>query len=325
MIVLTGTTPVEVPEPTTPTRPTRAETRLRLLFTGADGSTWDLSSTRNPVYARQGISGFLPGDVEHFWSESPTLPGASHRGYRVPVQDFTLPVWVQGTPGLGFRDVDRMLWQALSPESECTLTVTSPDAEARTLSLWFVGVGDMDLESDPLMWGRAEYPLGFTAADPFWRGTTVTTTFQPNPDPPTLFEPRGAVENLIPDNTTGVGTIRNDGDVPGFAEYAVGPCEAFVVGLPGGGRVVAGGPVNEGEVIWIDTHPNRGTVGFARGENDEAAWLRLTERNFAAIPPGGAVELVTTVTGAGDPVQFEADAEPGNLLVSLTPRYRRPW
>ena len=315
MIVVTSTTitPPPLPDPgdAAPYRPVG----LQVWLSGVDGSTWDL--TRGPVRVQPGISGLGPGNVEHKWATSPLLPGGTRRGYTVPVRPLVLPVLLQaGGFDLEFRDLDAALWRALSPEGDCTLTVVTPDAEVRTLTLAFVGVGEEELSRDPFVMGYAAYPLSFDVGD-YWRGATVTRTFEDVADPPGFFVAPGGggVFALASDLSTDTATAANEGDVSAWPLYAVtGPVAGFAVGV--GDSTIDYGAVPANVTVWIDTHPLEQTVGYARGENDESAWSRVTRRRFASIPPGAEVPIVVTLDGAG--VGAKA-------LVELTPRYRRAW
>lgn len=315
MIVITSivVTPPPVPDPTVdgPIRPVG----LQILLTGTDGSTWDLSN--GPVRLQPGVSGLGPGDVEHQWATAPRVPGGSRRGYTVPVRSMVLPVFFHAGFDLSFRNLDAMLWQALTPDGDCTLTVVTPDAEVRTLTLAFVGDGDEELDRDPLVMGHAAYPLSFEVGDPYWTGTSVTRVFEDVPEPPPFFVPPGGpgVFNLASDRLTDTATAQNDGDVPAWPVYAVtGPVAGFSVGV--GDSTLDYGAVPAGTTVWIDTHPLEQTVGYSRGDNNETAWQGLTRRRFAPIPPGAEVPIVVTLTGAG------AGA---TVAVELTPQYRRPW
>lgn len=305
----------EQPEPESPATWRPPEPGLSLLLTGADGSTWDLLN--GPVQLQPGVVGLKPSNVEHRWDTSPMLPGAVHAGYGVGVQSVTLPVFVGASSGLGWRDLDRQLWRALDPEGECVLTVVTPDAQARRLPIRFAGVGD-DAETafDPIVQRYDTYQLQFVAADPYWQGDPVTQPYKPA-TPVTAYAPPGSafVKTLMPGNTTANATLRNDGDVSAWPVVAVsGAVTAFAVTVDGAD--VSYGPVAAGQTVWIDYHPARQTVGLARGDNSEAAWLGVTAREFRPVPPGAEVPLGISFTAAG---------VGASLTVELTPRYRRPW
>jgi len=281
---------------------------------GSDGVLWNLSA--GPVKLGTGVSGLVPADVEHYWSESPLMPGAVHRGYRPPAQMVRLPVRLRAD-GLALRDLDGELWRSLDPGGECVLRVTSPDAVTRTLPMRFVGVGDVEFNRDPIVMGQLDYTLTFTAPDPLWRGETETATVTP-PDAggfPTAFAHRGGVINLVTGLSSGSSVIRNNGDAPSWPVYAVsGPVDAFKVGV--GDSTLNYGAVEEGATVWVDTHPLRQTIGFARDANDEGAWSQVTRRAFDAVPAGVEVPVTLEMTFPG----------PGaSATVEVTPRSRRPW
>ncbi len=319
MIIL-GRRVVDPSNPTTPVTPPGVVARktrrrgLGLVLTGADGSTWDLIN--GPVRLQPGVQGLVPGGVVHRWVESPIVSGAVHRGHRVPPQAVVLPVIIAAGSALGMRDLDAAFWRAVSPEAECYITVTSPDAVARTMGVWFEGA-DVPLDRDPLVMGNQAYPLAFTAGHPFWRGERVSQVFAPLEDPPPFFaEPgSGAVFNFISARTTKDSRVRNEGDVPVLPIYSMtGPVSSASVTV--GDNAVSYGPIEAGQTVWIDTSPTMQTVGYARGGNDEAAWLGLTSRDFAPIPAGETVPIDVELIGAGPGAQ---------LAVELAPDYRRPY
>lgn len=288
---------------------------VAMYLTGVDGSVWDLMN--GPMSLQRGVTGLVPPDFEHRWSISPLLPGAFHQGYRIPEQPVSIPISITAESALALRDLDAALWRALSPDNLCLLTLASPDAEIRTLLIRFVGAGGASFEDDPLMMRNVKYTLSFIAEDPFWQGPTIQRSFAPMTAPAQFFAPSGSagVLNLLPGNSTANSTVRNEGDVRVFPIYAIsGSVASFSVGV--GASTINYGAVANGTTVWIDTHPSRQTVGFARGDNSETAWLGVTARKFEPIPPGAEVPITVSLTTPG------ANAL---LTVELTPRFRRPW
>lgn len=311
MLLLASTTtePVEVPEPTIPVRARKQP--LRVLLTGTDGSTWDL--TNGPVRLQPGVRG-LTATVERFLSESANADGAISRGHRTPARQLTMNVRVRAADGLAWRELDRMLWRALSPHGVCTLTVTAPDAEARTLSLLSSPEED-EFDRDPFVLPHKSYPLTFDVVEPFWRGATIVQTFRPRPDAPRVFDPAGGVMNLLPNSALTRTAITNPGDEAAFwVASALGSMASFRVGV--GDSTVDYGPLGAGRTVWIDSHPTVETIGFSRGGNDEAAWLGVDDYDFAPIPSGAEVPIV---------VELGAPDENALVAVELETAYRRPW
>lgn len=316
MIIIQQTVVTPVPEPTLPAYTRRAG--LTVLLTGADRSTWDL--TNGPVRLQPGVTGLLPPDIEHRWSESPLLDGVTHRGYRVPALEVALPLfWAASGDPLAARDLHASLMRALAPHRVCTLLVVTPDGVARSLPVVFAGLGNPETGRDFLVMGHLALVARFTAPDPHWAGASVASTFEPvtpldffNPGPDTSADP--VLFNLMPDNATGSASIGNDGDVPVWPTYAVtGPVVGFRVGV--GAGTVDGGAVAAGATVWVNTHPSRQTVGFSRDGNNETAWAALTARTFAPIPAGERVPITVDLTNPGTGAR---------VLVELTPRFRHP-
>lgn len=327
MIVTRSSVQQPTPTPTTPGVATLVpsgghvessfveEVGATVYLTGSDGSVWNLTS--GPVRLLPGVVGLLPQNVGLRWSSAPSLPGAVRVGYGVGTQPVRLPVLVGAEDALGWRDLDASLWRALGYDAECQLTVIAPDAETRVLPVWFVGPGDgAEYPNDPLADTYATYRLEFEAEDPYWQGATDVQTFKPA-TAVQYYAPAGSayVKALMPNNSTASATLRNDGDVPAWPVYSVtGSVTNFTIGV--GGQNISYGAVTAGATVWIDTHPTRQTVGYSRGDNDEAAWLGVTARSFASVPPGGEVPFTVTLTAPG---------ATASVSVELAPRYRRPW
>lgn len=303
-------TPVEPPTPEPP-----VAAGFTVYLTGADGSVWDL--TNGPVRLTPGVVGLLPSNVAHRWKTSPTMDGAVRVGYSLGTQKVQLPVVVAADTSLDWRDLDVSLWRALDPDAECRLTVVSPDAETRVLPAWFTGVGDnVALPLDPMMAMLSTYALEFEAEDPYWQGAVSSQTFRPTTPLPYYAPPGSAfVKTLMPNDSTANSTLRNEGEVPAWVTVAVsGSTPGFTVTVDDG--AVSYGEVADDQTVWIDYHPARQTVGFARGTNSEEAWAGVTSRQFRPVPPGAEVPIGVALTtpGANASVTFE-----------LTPRYRRAW
>lgn len=283
---------------------------LGVMLTGTDGSTWDLYN--GPVRALAGSSGFGAPTPEHWWRVAPALDGSTWAGYRVPQRDINLPVYIHESTSLGWRDTDAAFFKALNPSSECTLIVATPDGAVRSLPVRFAGGADVDFDVDPLIMRYAAYALTFSAADPYWQGSLVHTSFSVAGSVTTLFP--GPPFNINSAYTTGTGTIANPGDVVSWPKWTVnGPYTGFTVGV-GATTVVYSGTKAAGQSVTIDTDPRRRTVLNETGADE---WVNLTTANFEPIPPGGVVTLSLSVTGA--------TTSATSIDMNFIPRYRRAW
>lgn len=318
MIISYATTAQPAPvadavDPVEPLAPTY--TGLTVYLTGSDGSVWDL--TNGPVRLIPPVIGFLPQNVGHRWKRSPLLPGATRSDYSLDTQTLTLPVFIAADASLDWLDLDDAFWDALSPDRECRVTVVSPNSETRVMPAWFTGPGDnAELAMDPVAAAWATYRLEFEAEDPFWQGTVSTQTFRPTTPAP-YYAPAGSayVKTLMPSDSTANSTLRNTGEQPAWVTLtASGSMSSLSVTIDG--HTVSYGAIADGQKLWIDYFPARQTVGYSRGDNNETAWLGVTARDFAPVPPGAEVPIGLALTSPG---------VNASVSVELTPRYRRPY
>lgn len=296
--------PVIIPGPTDPDggtpRPPRPRIKPRtILFTGADGSTWDL--TNGPVTLGRGVRGLVPGDVENIWQGGTSTPGATYRGFQHPgPEDVVLPVHITAPPGAAWRDLDDRFKEALFPGVQCRVTVVAQDGTARWRPIYLVGPGVEELDVDPEMLGHLTLRPRFEAPDPFWRGAYEPVELTPTPDFPTLWQHVGGVMNLAPRSARGSAVLRNDGDVPAFPRItASGPMGGFTAGVDA--AIFEYGEIPAGATVHVDMHPTMHSVGFTEGTNSEQAWAGVKRRAFTGILPrsSAAVTLQAIRLGVG--------------------------
>ncbi len=307
MIIVAGAPVVETPPdvaappgvyPQPFTRP-----GLALFLTGVDGSVWALDSEQ--VRALSGFVGLGDSRPEH------RFVGTVWHGLEYRLQQVRIPVLLE----------ERSSWEAMAaldagwsaataPEGQCTLTAVLPDGRWRQRLLRREETSDAEgMETDPMVMGHIRYTTAFVA-DPSWTGPAVRQPFYAS-DPPAFYPI--APLRVGAKSTTADSAITNAGHVPSWPLYEVtGPMNALTVGV--GASLIQYGAVAAGASVFIDTHPDRQTVGTTRGDNSEAAWLGLTGRDFSAVPPGREVPIV---------VDMVSPLPGASVTVELTPNYRR--
>ena len=301
----TPTTPPVVPPSVTPTI-VPPKNRFIYTWTGTDGSVWDL--TTGPVQIASGASGFGIPNPTHWWDEAPTVDGAAWQGMRTPGREVFLPIHAKG--GDDQIALERAFFASISPRSEGTLRLTAPDGTWREINLRYVegAIGEYDI--DPVILGYAPYPLRFMAADPYWHGDDIVTTFVAGT--PAAFFP-GPPFTIANPNTLNSARVTNPGDQDAYPVWTVtGPCDSFSIGV-GTATVDATVTLAAGETIQIDMSPRALTVLDGTGAD---RWSVLTDAQFSSIPANATVALTTSVTNAG---------AGSSVSLAFTPRYSRAW
>ena len=207
---------------------------------------------------------------------------------------------------------DRSFFAGLNPRAEGRLRVTTPTAEWRELVCRYVEGAEGEFDTDPLLVGRAVYPIRMIAADPFWRGTPIVRTYRTQSDTaarPTF--PGPPFYRRRADSLDGEGEITNPGDTDAYAVWKItAPFTAFSVGI--GDQYVAMTLAKSTGHVTIDT-----TGGITTMVDESGANVRTFADDFKSppIPPGDTtLRLQVTGPGAGSEVE-----------VSFQPRYYRAW
>lgn len=325
MIVVVAQDVVEPPPPPPP--PNNPRLGIGLVLIGVDGSTWDLENgpvtippdvvptvTATEIAALPGIVGLGDAEVEHKWAGGTVMDGSRWGSMRHLPRQVTLPLELASATSLGWRDLDAAWSDAIDPFGECTLVVTTPDGKWRTLHMRRDSTPDSEgYDIDPLLDRWAPYTAKFVAADPFWRGATVTRSFIAEEQPEFFSAPgSGSVVNIGSSLTVDNAIVHNRGHVPTWPVYTVtGPVTGFTAGV--GTNLIEYGAVPDGEQIIVDTQPTRQSVLTGNGVD---AWSGVIERDFAPIPVGADVLVTAALVGPGIASQ---------ISVSFIPGYRRAW
>lgn len=289
---------------------------LSMLWTGPDGSVWDLTSGRNGVQlSNGGVRGLAMPAAQQWTTKSPAVHGQRHRGHVLDEREVFWPLHVFQKAGeQAWLDHDRTFWRALSFDDAGTWTVVQPSGVSRSLACRLVDDGQHQFDLMPTRQGWVTYGVTLVADDPFWKGETVKREFTAAEDDPPDFYGDGSGATpfyLTSGNTLANARINNLGDVDAYPVHTLfGPFESATVGV---GDSVVDVPIElaEGEWLTIDTAPWDQRAIDQDGENRTGELGGTTE--FAAVPAGRNVPLAITIAGTG------------RVRVELTPRFYRAW
>jgi len=290
-----------------------------LMWTGWDGSVWDLNDASSGVQVvNTGLVGLHLPPFEPQVSERRT--GRRRRGVRVRERTVEIPVLVwHDSSSEGFVELDRAFWRSFHPLKAGTLTVASPGGVRRHIDLVLESDGGHAYDLDPIEAGWSLYQLVLTAEQPYFYGEPITRSFGEKeqglffggdaPDDP------GAEEVAPPlyissDWGTENASMTNPGDVdawPVFSVTATGSNVDVTFGV-GGGEVSAS-DIPEGSTLVVNTDPN---VASAQVDGVDVPG-HLAPYDPRPIPAGGETDLDITVSGVGV------------VSVTITPRYLRAW
>lgn len=300
--------------PAPPVSPWRG---VGLLWTGWDGSEWELTRPATGLFLRPGVRGLGLPEFERHSSSSPMIAGSRHRGTSTKDRDVHWPLYLYSDQGsTGFLERDRAFWRSLDTEKAGTWTAVLPDGFRRTLGLRLVSAED-DWTHDPVQRGWANYSINLVADQPYWLGETVRHSWAQDDhrnyyvteeDRTTYGYASDVIHYISPGGTLDSATFTNDGDVPAYPTWkVVGPTTAVAFGV-GAGRVVVPFEIPAGYAVELDTDPVNGQVLWY-GQWDPVAKALVSPMDrtseldptsaFLPIPSGQDMPLSFTMTGLG--------------------------
>jgi hypothetical protein len=277
-----------------------------VTLTGTDGVVWDLN--HGPVVLKTGAKLFDIPLINPYTQRSPGIPGVQWSGgYEVEEQTYTLPVLISGDSGEDWRSTNNAFWDSIFP-GEITLTVSAPDATARSVTGVIISPGDQADDEDPLAFGRRLVNLAFLAPSPLWTGTPIepkVITF--GDEQPFIPSSGGPPFYVSPGSQTLATTITNPGKVEAWPRYIVGgPAPSWEVGV--GSMTIASSLVPTGSNhIFIDSTPGVRTIVDGAGNRQQR---NMSKVRWAPIPPGAEVPIVATVDNPGSGTYIEIDLVP---------------
>ena len=269
-----------------------------MTWTGADGSTWDLTGPDAPVRLLAGVTGHDEAPPFTEWSSTaPAVPGVRHRGSRVEQREAFWPVLVSSASWESMRDTLEAWWASLHPDAPGMWTVTLPDGSRRSLPCCLRRV-EVGHEVDPFETGRARFDVYLRSDEGLWVGAPVLSPIWRIPDPvPFVDTGTGAPPfHISRAQTAASASMSNPGDVDAWPTVTItGPTtEATLVTIAG--QDVSFPPVAEGDVVIIDYDPRRQTATNAAGDD---VTPDLVAHEFRPIPARQTVQVGIDITGAG--------------------------
>ena len=284
------------------------------LWTGWDGSEWDLSGLGSGVSLGSGVRGLTMPPVQRFSTDSPGVAGSRWRGFRTQEREVFWPLRVyHEAKSQEWIEYDRALWATMHPARTGVWTVTHPDGSSRSLTLRCVDDGSHAFDTDPALLGWARYAVTLVAEQPYWEGEPLTRswkTVDPKPFFGGVVGGKGPTFYISSGSTLGNATMDNPGDVDAWPVWTIyGPTSSVSVGV-GGKLVTVPFAIADGDSLTIDTRPSAQTAFTAAGVEMTS---QLSAFNFAPVPSGQSVPLSLSMVGNGV------------VQAALTPLHLRAW
>lgn len=282
-----------------------------MVWTGWDGSVWELTDPRGGVFLQgTGVEGLGMPTHQEWVSESPAVHGQHYRGHVIEKRPVFWPVYLYSDVGTSeWVELDRAFWRSLQPGKHGQWTITTPGGGKRSLSCRFMDDGRHSFQRDPMFRGWAAYPVSLIADNPFWTGEPVRRTWAQSDATDFYGGGTAPVFSISSGSQLSTAKMTNEGDLEAWPVWTIrGPLTSVTVGVDGS-TIQWNVTLVEGDILVIDTDP---TI--------QCAWLngvdvtdQLGTANFAPIPAG--VELPLSLTMAGT----------GSVEAAITPRHYRAW
>lgn len=286
---------------------------IEVIWTGTDGSPWNLTNPANGVFiTRGGMRGMGVPKSTHYRDQSPGVHGATHRGVSYDPREIFWPVYLYNDVStVEYMKLDRAFWDSLHAEFEGTLTVRVPGVSKRSLRLRLTDDGNWTPERDPAFVGWTTYGITLQADQPLWEGTPVLGGPWAATEPVDFHggtDPGDPIVNISRGRTISTASINNPGDVEAWPIWVVeGPCSSASITVDGH-EIEVNVELDEGQSVTIDTRPTEQT---ALRENGADVFTSLGETDFAPIPARGVSTLALDIDSTG------------SISASLTPLYFR--
>lgn len=282
------------PSDTTPDPSPNPWIGCRHLWTGWDGSEWDLSHGASGLKLLAGVRGMRMPPITRYSTRSAAVAGSQNRGHVVEERDVFWPLKVFQAGGseawMAHHDA---LWATLVPDKVGTWSVVRADGSRRDLRVRYTGLDDDTDSDDSSLIGWAKYGIQLIAENPWWLGEPTRVSFEAAGQ----TQPTGSYVIWIKSSyTLAQASITNTGDVEASPVWTVrGPCTTATVGVDGH-KITFPITLGAGQWVRIDTDPTD-QVAIDQDGNDRSS--ELTDVDFATIPAGANVPLQITMSGTG--------------------------
>lgn len=299
--------------------------RLKLTWTGWDGSQWDLTNPEGGVFLTlDGVEGLGALEHEDWVQDSPAVPGQWYKGERaLPRRIFwPLLVWNPDSRGTAqdFRKTDSAFFRSIRRGRNGTWAVSIPGegASTRRLTCRVKSVTD-SIKRDPFRSLWTPYGVEMVADQPYWRGDTTSQVWGGGAGGD--FYSGNPMFTISSGYTTNRATVYNPGDVEAWPLWEIrGISTSTTLGL-NGANIAVPFAIAANEVLVIDTNPRVQTAvlytvsasGVRSNPRDRTDQLGATTRFDQPIPAETQQPLNVQITGAGTVRMF------------ITPLYERAW
>lgn len=151
---------------------------MRMVYTGTDGSTWDILS--GPVrLSTRGVEGF--GNPSLTWHETQTAGhhGRITKGFVLDGRDLFLPMHFKGDAEGDVEGIQRDWWKACALGGSARVDVWDDDDVLRSLDVRVESDGQQPFTMDPHLW-HPPFGLTLRADSAFWQGKPSTVSLVRN-------------------------------------------------------------------------------------------------------------------------------------------------
>lgn len=269
---------------------------LTIVWTGTDGSRWDLLN--GPVrLAAAGVQGFGLPELDEQVKQTALMDGQVLQGWKVKPRNVFLPLRFDDVANTDVEVVQRAFWKSCALGASGTLTVTDASGAVRSIALRVQDDGGLAYSLDPY-YRTDVFGVNFIADDPWWYGPTRSTVFSLGTDTQNTFFNNGAGAPqfyILRSVANSSSTLTNPGEQPAWITWNIaGPMTAFRIGV--NSRYISGSfTVASGSTLTIDTNPTR-QVAFL---NSTKVTRQLTEVDFAPIAASATAPVDIFVNGTG--------------------------
>lgn len=269
--------------------------RVRHIFHGWDGSTWDVSDGRDGVYLMpESISGLGMPTIENYTFSSPVVHGVEWEGWRATGRDVFWVIGIFQDSSFQFLEMKKAFWNIFRPGKTMRWEVILPNQERYSLVVRFKADNTSNYSRDPVRLGWALYGITAFPEQPFWEGTPITRTWFPPSDsnffgtgfgPPFNISSAADIDNAI---------VSNPGDVETYIRWTLkGPFNSAAVGI--NGQSITVGPTLANHIVILNTDPTQLTAT----RDGEDIMSELGDFDFAPLPPGEEIALGLAMGGTG--------------------------
>jgi hypothetical protein len=303
---------------------------MTFLWTGWDGSVWNVGARRFGTFIKAARGLDTPPPFQRFTSRSASAPGTRYLGSRADEREVFWRLRTYSPAGSqAWIDRDRAFWRTLNPRRPGVWTVRQASGEERHLTCRFAQA-ESTVDTDPSRTGWGRYEVFLVAEDPFWRGAPILRSWRPSSPVGFFGESGGPPFHISSGSALVNATITNPGDEPSHPVWVVhGPVDSVSVGLADG-AVDVPFAVPDGQALVVDTRPARQIAEMidappaGSSVQDLVDWIAAhpgTDRTrdlgattrFRPVPAGKSVPLTLSMVGAG------------SVSMLLTPHYHRAW